>query len=220
MTIGIPTTYQGQFGEFVIDDRDRQGVMIYRGALMAAATCFTAGAIAIITQERSWTLTILPWLYAGFTVGLGVALWYIHIYLKVLHQALQAFWAIGAIAGLIFTAIALQTQQPLALYIYEHPPTILGIGFTFAALTGIFFKEAFCFNRLETKFLVAIAPTLLLGHLVGLLSVATEQGLLLAWALLFMIFAIRKLVQDIPADIGDKSVFAYLEQQKSQANNH
>jgi uncharacterized integral membrane protein len=46
---------------------------------------------------------------------------------------------------------------------------------------------------------------------------AIEQGFLSAWAVLFMIFAIRKLTQEISSDIGDKSVFAYLKAQKQQA---
>jgi uncharacterized integral membrane protein len=207
----VMTKYQGQFGEFTIDDHDRHGVIVYRGGLMMAAVCFSMGAIATITQDLGFVLILLPWLYVGFSVSLGVALWHIHIYMKVLHQALQIFWAIGCGSAIICAAIAIQHQEPSALFIYQHPITILGIGFTFAALTGIFFKEAFCFNRLETKFLVAIAPTLLLGHLVGILSTQAETALLLLWALLFMIFAIRKVFQDIPSDIGDKSVFAYLE---------
>ncbi|MFN5748529.1 MAG: DUF2301 domain-containing membrane protein, partial [Pseudanabaena sp.] len=36
------------------------------------------------------------------------------------------------------------------------------------------------------------------------------------WAVLFMIFAIRKFGQEIPSDIGDKSVFAYLKSQNQQ----
>jgi uncharacterized integral membrane protein len=92
----------------------------------------------------------------------------------------------------------------------EQPQVLWGIGFTFAALTGIFFKEAFCFNRLETKLLTPLVPLLLLGHLFGWLPLGTEQLLLAAWAVLFVVFALRKAVQPIVPDIGDKSVFAYL----------
>ncbi|MEM8810177.1 MAG: DUF2301 domain-containing membrane protein, partial [Cyanobacteria bacterium P01_G01_bin.38] len=85
----------------------------------------------------------------------------------------------------------------------------------FAALTGIFFKEAFCFNRFETKFLTPIVPLLLLGHLSAILPVTVERGLLATWAGLFVIFALRKVIQAIPPDIGDKSVFDYLAQQRT-----
>jgi uncharacterized integral membrane protein len=60
-------------------------------------------------------------------------------------------------------------------------------------------------------------PVLILGHLVNFLTLAIEQGLLGFWAVLFVIFALRKVTQEIPSDIGDKSVFAYLKAQKQQA---
>jgi uncharacterized integral membrane protein len=147
-----------------------------------------------------------------FCGALGVSLLTIHIYMVVLHRALQGAWLVGCLAS---GAIALLTPEPLLLYLYEHPLTLLGVGFVFVALTGIFFKEAFCFDRLETKLLTPLVPLLLLGHLVGILPVAVEQGLLAAWALLFLVFALRKTVQEIPADIGDKSVFDHLKAQRA-----
>lgn len=203
-----PIVYQGQFGEFSIDDHDRQGVILYRGGLAIAALSFAIATLLAFSQAYAW---ITP-LYFVFWTALGVSLFTIHIYLRPLHLALQALWATG---GLVSIALLFFSSEPLALYVYQHPITILGIGFTFAALTGIFFKEAFCFNRFETKFLTPIVPLLLLGHLSGWLPLAWEQVLLGAWAALFGVFAIRKLVQPIPPDIGDKSVFEYLKQKRS-----
>ena len=204
--------YQGQFGEFTITKDDRIGVIMYRSALAIAALCFSVGAILVLLQPNNpEILNWLTWLYIGFSVGLGVALWTIHIYLELLHRVLQIFWAIGAIAAVV---VAIYFPEPLAIAIYDHPIALIGVGFSFAALTGIFFKETFCFNRFETKFLVPLLPLLLLGHLANILPVAIERGLLGAWAILFIIFAIRKVTQEIPPDIGDKSVFAYLKAQK------
>ncbi len=111
--------------------------------------------------------------------------------------------------------LALSDSEPLAVTVYNQPITLFGVGFTFVALTGIYFKEAFCFNRLETKVLTITVPLLLLGHLVGILPTQGEQILLGIWAILFLVFAVRKVVQAIPPDIGDKSVFAYLKEQSS-----
>lgn len=205
--------YQGQFGEFTITPPDRRGVVIYRTGLMMAALCFAIGSGLVLWQpDNAVVLRALTPLYTGFVAALAVSLLTIHIYMVALHRALQAFWAIGMASAL---AVAHFSPEPFALTVYTHPLTILGIGFTFAALTGIFFKEAFCFNRLETKLLTPIIPLLLLGHLLGILPVTVERGLLAAWAVLFMVFAFRKAFQDIPADIGDKSVFEYLHQQRS-----
>ena len=211
-------TYDGQFGPFTITESDRRGVVLYRAALAIAALCFAiASGLTLLPSVASspvlWSITAL---YGGFWVALGVALAFIHIYLRPLHLALQLFWGIG---GLASVAIALYIPQPLALSAYQRPLTVLGIGFTFAALTGIFFKEAFCFNRFETKLLTPIVPLLLLGHLSGLFPAGLEVGLLELWAILFLIFAARKAVQPIPPDIGDKSVFAYLEQQRQQQSS-
>ena len=206
-----PEVYQGQFGEFTVTKGDRQGVVIYRAALMVAAISFALGTVLVLRfADYPAVPTALSLLYICFSVGLAVSLLTIHIYLAPLHRALQAFWLIGTGVAI---AIALTQPEPLALAIYHQPTTILGVGFIFAALTGIFFKEAFCFNRLETKLLTPLVPLLLLGHLFGILSVPLEQVLLGLWAVLFVVFALRKAVQPIPPDIGDKSVFAYLQQQ-------
>ena len=201
--------YEGQFGTFTVDEGDRQEVILYRAGLAVAAASFAAavGCVLLDLEATPWIATVC---YAVMWCALGVSFFKIHIYLRPLHQALKVFWAIGGVASL---AIALLYPTPLALTAYEQPLTIFGIGFTFAALTGIFVKEAFCFNRLETKFLVFIVPGLLLGHMAGVLSVSTERGMLTVWAVLFAVFAVRKAIQPIPPDIGDKSVFEYLEKE-------
>jgi uncharacterized integral membrane protein len=200
--------YQGQFGDFTILESDRREVIIYRGGLILAAICFAIATGLVLWQGNNSTrLYWVSVLYAIFCVGLGVSLWTIHIYLKPLHRALQVFWLVGVVASV---AIAHSSPEPFALTVYTYPLTILGIGFIFAALTGLFFKEAVCFNRLEAKVLTPLVPLLLLGHLLGWLSPAVEQTLLVSWAIFFGLFAFRKAIQPIPPDIGDKSVFAYL----------
>lgn len=205
--------YQGQFGEFTITESDRKGVIIYRIGLMVAALSFALGSGLVLWQGNHPTvLNALTPLYACFSLALGVSLVTIHIYMASLHRLLQIFWGIGAIASVV---LALQSSEPLALTVYNQPFTLFGIGFTFAALTGIYFKEAFCFDRLETKLLTPLVPILLLGHIFGWLPETGEQVLLGLWAILFMVFALRKVIQAIPPDIGDKSVFDYLKQQRA-----
>ncbi|MBD2021194.1 DUF2301 domain-containing membrane protein [Leptolyngbya sp. FACHB-36] len=203
--------YHGQFGDFTITPHDRREVLIYRGGLIVAALSFAIGTgLALWQGSNPLIQQALTPLYTLVCLGLGVSLLTIHIYLKPLHRALQVFWAMGAIASGV---IAHGSPEPFALTVYQQPLTILGVGFLFAALTGIFFKEAFCFDRLETKLLSPLIPVLLLGHLLGWLSLPVEQVLLAVWAALFLVFAVRKAIQPIPPDIGDKSVFEYLKQQ-------
>lgn len=203
--------YQGQFGPFTLTDRDRREVVEYRIGLGIAALCFALG-VAWLWWSAPEGAAVGTVFYAGMVLGLGISLWRIHIYLAVLHRTLQVFWAIGALASV---AIAWVVPKPLLLTVAEQPLTLLGIGWVAAALTGIFFKEAFCFNRLETKLLTPLVPVTLLGHLLGVVPPVAEQWLLTAWAVLFGIFALRKAVQAIPPDIGDKSVFEYLKHRPS-----
>ncbi|MGV0108137.1 Integral membrane protein [Nostoc sp. DSM 114160] len=210
-TLSAPEVYQGQFGEFTITQSDRTGVIIYRAGLMVAALSFAIGSALILLNNNPTVVNLLTPLYACFSLALGVSLFTIHIYMASLHRALQVFWAIGSIASVI---LAISSSEPLALAVYNQPITLFGVGFIFVALTGIYFKEAFCFNRLETKVLTPIVPLLLLGHLVGILPTQVESILLGTWAILFLVFALRKTVQAIPADIGDKSVFTYLKEQR------
>ncbi|MGC1219314.1 MAG: DUF2301 domain-containing membrane protein [Phormidesmis sp.] len=204
--------YEGQFGTFTIEQSDRTEVVLYRAGLAIAATSFSLAVLCtFFAPEIAPSAATLG--YGLLWLGLGLSLFKIHIYVRPLHRALQLFWAVGGLASLI---LALYYPTPLALTAYQQPLTILGIGFTFAALTGIFFKEAFCFNRLETKFLVVLVPGLLLGHMAGAFSTGTEQNMLAAWAVLFAVFALRKVIQPIPPDIGDKSVFEYLEEERKQ----
>ncbi len=208
-----PEVYQGQFGDFTITQSDHKGVIIYRSGLLVAALSFALGSVLVLLSGDAPTvLQALTPLYAVFCIALGVSLVTIHIYMAALHRLLQLFWGIGVIAA---TVLTLSTNEPLTLFVYNHPTAIFGVGFTFAALTGIYFKEAFCFNRFETKFLTPLVPMLLLGHLAGVLPTNWEQVLLGLWAVLFVVFALRKVVQPIPPDIGDKSVFTYLKEQRA-----
>lgn len=212
--ISEPVIYQGQFGEFTVTDGDRLGVIVYRAGLMIAALSFAIGSTLVLLSDNLTNIfpSLTP-LFACFCVGLGISLLTIHIYLGVLHRLLQVFWAIGTLSAV---AITLSSNEPLAVAVYNRPFILFGIGFIFAALTGIYFKEAFCFNRFETKLLTPLVPILLLGHLTGGLPVQAEKVMLGIWAILFVVFALRKAVQAIPPDIGDKSVFTYLKEQRAK----
>ena len=205
--------YQGQFGEFTITDSDRQEVTIYRLGLGLVASCLGIGVSLFVWQgATSIVLHTLTLLYLVLAIGLGISLWTIHIYLLPLHRTLQAFWALGTLSSVV---LMLRYSDPLLLTIYHHPEYILGIGFLFAALTGIFFKEAFCFNRIETKGLTLLTPLILLGHLTQLIPPHINLVLISISTVLMMIFALRKAFQSRPDDIGDKSVFEYLKRQRT-----
>ena len=90
---------------------------------------------------------------------------------------------------------------------------ILAIGPLFAALAGIGFKEFFCFQRPEAIGLTLLLPLALLGQLAGLTTPQVCLTLMALAATLLVVLALRKFGMDAAADVGDKSVFAYLDGQ-------
>lgn len=78
------------------------------------------------------------------------------------------------------------------------------------ALTGLFFKEAACFGRVEAIALAVLVPVLTGGHFVGVLSEQMKVWGGGTFVALFVVFAIRKLLQERLDDVGDLSVFEHL----------
>jgi uncharacterized integral membrane protein len=145
-------------------------------------------------------------------VGLGLALRWIHIYLRPLHRALRLFWLLGCAGGV---ALALLSGQDAMLEtLAADSRWIWAVGPFFAALAGVGFKEFFCFQRPEAIGVTLLLPVALLGRLVGLLDDRSTFTLLSIEAALLLILTLRKVPMQAAADVGDKSVFAYLESQR------
>ena len=202
--------FEGVYGTYTITERDRQDVLGYRLALTAVAVA----QLALLAQWRLLGPTALwPWLVT-MAVGLGLALRWIHIYLRPLHQLLQLFWLAGCLGGL---ALALRVGAAHLLpALAEQPLWILAIGPFFAALAGVGFKEFFCFRRPEAIGVTLLLPVALLGRLGGLLGPDTTLALLAVQAGLLLLLCLRKFPMAAAADVGDKSVFDWLEQQRQQ----
>jgi uncharacterized integral membrane protein len=206
--VAAPVVFEGAFGPYTITDADKRGVLIYRLSLLAGALSLLA-LVAVWWLQGQTSVWLTP-LFFLMALSLGISLLTIHIYLRPLHRLLQLFWLVGT-----GTAVVLTVQQADLLgTLVAQPANLWGIGFLFVALTGLYFKEAFCFRRSEAKLLTFLVPVLLLGHLTGGLPEGAKAALLVGWAGLFLIFALRKFSQTADADIGDKSVFDHLEQQR------
>jgi len=208
MTTADPQ-FEGVYGPYTITDIDRRDVQRYRLALLASGVALTLGLLQWWQVGGAWAwLWVLP-----LAAGLGLALRWIHIYLKPLHQALQLFWLVGCLGWGALLVVAGPADALAAIQM--QPIWILAIGPLFAALAGIGFKEFFCFRRPEAIGLTLLLPVALLGHLSGLLPPVGSLALLIVAALLLVILALRKFGVPAAADVGDKSVFAYLEQQRA-----
>ncbi len=198
---------QGAYGNYTITSSDRSEVQKYRLSVLACGISFTAGLAqwAILGPSTAWL-----WLIT-MAISLGLALKWIHIYLRVLHQILQIFWAIGCLGiGLLVLKVG---SSNLLSSLASNQLWLLAIGPLFAALTGLGFKEFFCFRRPEAIGLTMLLPIALLSHLIGLLNSTIIVVMLSISSVLLLILALRKFGMNAGDDIGDKSVFEYLEKQ-------
>nr|CAD6207668.1 unnamed protein product [Miscanthus lutarioriparius] len=212
---GLPdqaTVYNGAYGPWTVEDSDVREVLLYRSGLVTAAASFVAAASAAFLPEGNPAAGAgaADLLYAAGASGLGLSLLLIHIYVTPIKRFLQALWAAGVLGSLgTYLVAARPLDEGLVQYVLEHPAALWFVGPTFAALTGLIFKEGLCYGKLEAGILTFVIPGLLLGHLSGLMDNSTKTTLLGVWMLLFMVFAARKFQQPIKDDIGDKSVFMF-----------
>ena len=200
--------FQGVYGPYVINDVDRREVKSYRFALLISGLSLLSGVLNWWLLGARWA-----WIWAiPFALGVGLALKWIHIYLKPLHQVLQLFWLLGCLGWI---ALIASKGMPASLpAIAEQPLWLLAIGPLFAALTGIGFKEFFCFQQPEAIGLTLLLPVALLGRLLGLMPATPCLTLIGVSAVLLVMLACRKFGIDAAADVGDKSVFAYMKEAK------
>jgi len=207
-----PVVCQGEFGEFTINQSDRQGIIIYRVGLFISTLSFIIGSFLFLWQGATpFILQILTPLLAIFSFGLAISLITIRIYFSFLHRLLQIFWLMGTVS---MAVLIWQNPKPLALLIYDDSLALFATCFSFATLTGIYLKETFCYQQFETISLTILVPAIFVVHVNDLFSLSMERGLLIVWTILSLIFIVRKVVQPIAPDIGDKSIFAYLEQKR------
>jgi uncharacterized integral membrane protein len=187
-------------------------VLGYRLALLTLAIAQAA----LLAQWRWLGPQLLwPWLLP-MAAGLGLALRWIHIYLRPLHRALQLFWLLGCL-GLLGLASA-AGPAAMATAAAADGRWVWAIGPFFAALAGIGFKEFFCFRRPEAIGVTLLLPLALLGHLSGVIGADACGALLCLQAALLLVLCLRKFPMPAAADVGDKSVFAYLEAQRRPSN--
>ena len=200
--------HQGMFGSYRITAADRRGVTAYRVSVLTLA-------VAQLGCLVQWTwvgsIGIGPWLVL-MAVALGLALHWIHIYLRPLHQALRLLWLLGVGGGVALAYQAGPAQMGNTLL--AQPLWIMAVGPYFAALTGLGFKEFFCFRRLEAVGVTVLVPLLLMLALLGLVPLEKQGPLWFLEAVLLLVMAVGKFRLDPAADIGDKSVFEELEHRR------
>ncbi len=209
MLKSIEPEFDGMFGKYQITLDDQNEVKKYRLSVLICGLSFFLGLSQwiFISPKLAW-IWLIP-----MNISLGLALKWIHIYIQTLHRFLQLFWAIGCI-GIGILIYKLGANNILS-DISMRPILTIGIGPLFIALTGLGFKEFFCFRRPEAIGLTILIPISLIGHFLNLMNGIIVMILIYLSAIALLILSIRKFGMDASLDIGDKSVFEYLQNQRA-----
>tara|TARA_B100000965_G_scaffold102150_1_gene83958 strand:- start:105 stop:764 length:660 start_codon:yes stop_codon:yes gene_type:complete len=199
---------KGVYGDFIVTSNDKKEVLFYRLSILFCGLFFLIGIAQWYTNgsHQIWICLM------GMSISIGLSLKWIHIYLRPLHQALTILWILGCM-GLV-TLIYHFGLTNIIYGLRENPKSILLIGPLFAALTGIGFKEFFCFRRIEAIGITIFIPIALIGYLTELANERFTFAMLVVSSLLLLLMGIRKFNLPAEADIGDKSVFDFLESQR------
>ena len=200
---------KGVYGDFIVTSNDKKEVLLYRLSILLCGLFFSIGTAQwfINGSQQIWI-----WLL-GISISTGLSLKWIHIYLRPLHQALTIFWILGSIG---FFVLSYRFGLENIIYaLRENPKLTLLIGPLFAALTGIGFKEFFCFRRFEAIGITIFIPIALVGYLTELANEGFTFSMLFLSSSLLLVMGVRKFNLPAEADIGDKSVFDFLESQRN-----
>ena len=200
----------GIYGVYTITIKDQEEVKLYRFSLLFSSLAFFIGLAQWIFLGPS-----LVWIWlVGMALGIGTSLKWIHIYLRPLHNMLKIFWGIGFLS--IMAALIIVGPKNLITTLSTNTIWLIPIGPLFAALTGLGFKEFFCFRRPEAIGVTLLIPIALLGHLTQSISGETVMTILIISSLFYLVLALRKFGMDASSDIGDKSIFEYLDNQQRE----
>ena len=172
-------------------------MFLYRAALSLSSFSFAAGAGAFLVLGEHVGAP-LEWAYLGGAVGLGGALGLVHMYAADIKRVILALYALGVVGSVVAKlALVGDWETPLPVWVGEHPAAIWLIGPLFASMTGLAIKEGLCYGKAEAALIAVLTPTILLGHLTGLVGDGAATTLLAIWAGCVVTFGARKWTQPV-----------------------
>ena len=193
-----------------MEDEDRREVFLYRGGLSVCAASFSVAGLALLAVGTEANGALLNALFAAGTLGFGLSLVMIHIYITPAKRFLQGLFLAGVTGSLFVLSSSGDEGGSVLGSVLAHPANVWFVGPLFASLTGVGFKEGVCYGKREAFAVAVLTPALLLSHLTGLADSKLEAVLLLGWVGALAAFAAGKFSQPIHEDIGDKSVFQFM----------
>ncbi len=193
---------------------DKITVVLYRmGIFLSTVTVCISAVLAVMGLSYPEVLNnrmissglALDILLLTFYFGVGLSVFFIHLYVGKFHRALKKIYyvAVPCLAALFLAGKGNPAVPLLSGRGYETLlliPVSLCLGFVTA-------KEAFCFQLVEGYILALLMPACLFFYSVGALSRQPAVYALGLIAALLVLFMFRKVFMPLDFDIGDKSAY-------------
>ncbi len=213
----VGEVFQGEHGEYTLTQRDYLEARIQRYGLFLTLACSLIAIFLVsISEDLSDYANILAGLYWLVCLSLAAVLKVIHLYSIIIKFVLRLLLLIGVIISLV---VMLTTDNRFILALSEGAGYV-GVCFILAVLTGLYIKEATCFEQWDAKALCIMLP------LLAAIDVFTSAGetikivLLWFWGGLFFSLMVKKNFQPLEYDIGDKSIIEDLEKWWASLKNN
>ncbi len=205
----IGEVFEGEYGEYRLTKLDYLEARIYRYGLFLTLACSLIGIFLVSTSENlSDYASVLAGLYWLVCVSLAAVLKVMHLYSIIVKFIFRLLLFIGVIISLW----VMLTCDKLFVLALSEGAGYVGLCFILAVLTGLYLKEATCFEQLDAKALSVMLPLLAATDVFTSASETVKIGLLWLWGGLFLSVMVRKAFQPLEYDIGDKSIIEDLEE--------
>jgi uncharacterized integral membrane protein len=187
---------------------DKITVVLYRSGIILSAVIVSVLAFLLVTASSNSSPTGINGpadiLVYGLYAAVGMSVFFIHLYVGKFHTFLKNlyFISLGCLVALLFIG-----KGSLSGALVYSPYSLLLLLPLSGCLGFVTAKEAFCFQLIEGYLLAVIMPLYLLLVSRGILSFAGASYGLVLIAVMLAIFTLRKVIQPLAWDIGDKSAY-------------
>jgi len=183
-------------------------VVLYRAGIVMSAVIVAGLAFFLVTASSdAGTAAGSPWgdvLAYGLYASVGMSVFFIHLYIGKFKRFLKNLFFIGLACLAVLLFIGKGSLSGALVY---SPYSLLLLLPLSGCLGFVTAKEAFCFQLIEGYLLAVIMPLYLLLVSRGILSFAGASYGLVLIAVMLAIFTLRKVIQPLAWDIGDKSAY-------------
>lgn len=203
--------FKGKYGDWYLTQADVDDVRFYRGALLLNATVLAFGVTCGFVGLAEGLL--LEMITYAHLVSLCVAFLFVPINTEPIHKELiiATFTVLFLLAFLLVPNSIPIDEAMVVTVLSSRKLMVIGGGYQFLFLTGIFYVNAKRSRGIGAVILFGLFFVLCVGHFLDVLNTRVKVVGLVLFAVIYLVFALRKILDKPEIDVGDKSITDHFE---------